>query len=289
MQELKMRFPGGKKKAFTTSYDDGVRQDKRLVEKMNRYGIKGTFNISAGFFGREGSAVIDGFATNIATFSASELKEVYQGQEIAAHGFTHMDLTSIPMELASYQIIEDRKQLEQVTGALIKGFAYPYGTYNQRVRSVLKTCGIHYARTVKATRSFGMPEDFLEWHPTCHHNDPELMLVLDRFLFEENPFLEPRLFYLWGHSYEFDQRLNWELPDILFEKLASQKEEIWMATNEEIYRYRTAYLQLEYSAEGNLIYNPTAETLWFSLDGKPHTIKAGETFRKEETNGFITN
>ena len=34
----------GKKKAVTFSYDDGVTQDCRLVEMMNTYGVKGTFN-----------------------------------------------------------------------------------------------------------------------------------------------------------------------------------------------------------------------------------------------------
>lgn len=41
-------FPDGKKKALTLSYDDGVEQDRRLVEILNRYGIKATFNINSG-------------------------------------------------------------------------------------------------------------------------------------------------------------------------------------------------------------------------------------------------
>lgn len=38
----------GKKKAVTFSYDDGVTQDRRLVEMMNTYGVKGTFNLNSG-------------------------------------------------------------------------------------------------------------------------------------------------------------------------------------------------------------------------------------------------
>ena len=38
----------GKKKAVTFSYDDGVTQDCRLVEMMNTYGVKGTFNLNSG-------------------------------------------------------------------------------------------------------------------------------------------------------------------------------------------------------------------------------------------------
>ena len=41
-------WPGGKNKALAMSYDDGCRQDKQLVEVLNRYGIKGTFHLNSG-------------------------------------------------------------------------------------------------------------------------------------------------------------------------------------------------------------------------------------------------
>ena len=52
MNEMYLRFPGGKKKAFTISYDDNVTQDERLIDLMERYGIKGTFNIIPGGGGK---------------------------------------------------------------------------------------------------------------------------------------------------------------------------------------------------------------------------------------------
>ena len=41
----------GKKKAITFSYDDGVLQDRRLVEILNKYGLKATFNINSELLG----------------------------------------------------------------------------------------------------------------------------------------------------------------------------------------------------------------------------------------------
>ena len=41
-------FPGGKRRAFTVSYDDAWPKDRPLIELMNRYGIKGTFNLNSG-------------------------------------------------------------------------------------------------------------------------------------------------------------------------------------------------------------------------------------------------
>ena len=34
-----MRFPGGKPKAITLSYDDGVAEDIRFIELMKQYGL----------------------------------------------------------------------------------------------------------------------------------------------------------------------------------------------------------------------------------------------------------
>ena len=41
-----MQFPGGKQRALTLSYDDGVQQDIRLIEILDKHGIKCTFNIN---------------------------------------------------------------------------------------------------------------------------------------------------------------------------------------------------------------------------------------------------
>jgi hypothetical protein len=48
MREMSLLFPNGLSKALTLSYDDGVEQDIRLVGIMNKYGLKGTFNLSGG-------------------------------------------------------------------------------------------------------------------------------------------------------------------------------------------------------------------------------------------------
>ena len=40
-------YPKGKKKAFNITYDDGVTQDIRFVELLNKYGVKGTFNLNS--------------------------------------------------------------------------------------------------------------------------------------------------------------------------------------------------------------------------------------------------
>lgn len=54
MRYTMMRFPGFRRKALTLSYDDGVVNDRRLIEIMNKYGLKGTFNLNSGLFSEDG-------------------------------------------------------------------------------------------------------------------------------------------------------------------------------------------------------------------------------------------
>ena len=48
MEKIKvyMRLKGGKTKVVTLSYDDGRNFDRKMVEILNKYGIKCTFNLN---------------------------------------------------------------------------------------------------------------------------------------------------------------------------------------------------------------------------------------------------
>lgn len=274
---IQVVFPYGKEKSFTASYDDGTIFDKKLIELMDEYDIKGTFNLSSSLFGKEGRAVIDGYDTDISKIPEDEILKVYKNHEIAAHSYTHMKLTESDSGMVAYEIIEDRKKLERLTNRIIKGFAYPFGRYDNNVLNILKSCGINYARTVDNTRSFNLPQDFLKWNPTCHHNDCELMNLAKTFCEEDNIFRESQIFYLWGHSYEFSQKDNWSVIESLFKYLHRHKDKIWMASNGEIVDYMKRFNRLEYSADGKKVYNPSAEPVWIKSNGKVKKIDSGCT------------
>ena len=59
MTKILKLFPGANKKAFTLSYDDGITQDRKLLEIFNRYNLKATFNLNSGIQGEEGSFTIN--------------------------------------------------------------------------------------------------------------------------------------------------------------------------------------------------------------------------------------
>lgn len=271
---LFLRFPNFKKKALTLSYDDGTIYDEKLVSIMKKHGIKGTFNLNSGRFGQE--RVMSEKQT-VDLFKDSE-------NEIAVHGVKHCSLPKLETSLAAKEILDDRENLERLFGAVIRGMAYAYGTYNDEVVNTLKTCGIHYARTVKSTGNFSIPEDWLRLAPTCHHNDPNLNEYVKRFLETEpayHPWAgenRPKLFYLWGHSYEFADQNNWHVIEDFCEKVG-HREDVWYATNGEIYDYVRAYNELEYSASQEFVRNLSSIDVYIERFGKKIMIPAGQTVK----------
>lgn len=272
--ELRMLWKDGKKKALTLSYDDGTIYDRKFVPMLNQYGLKGTFNLNSGVFDTHYFLTFDGVEIDFSRIDETEVKELYAGHEVAVHTVTHPSLTDVPSNIATYEVINDRVKLEQLTGELVRGFAYPYGTYSKDVEAVLSACGIEHARTVWGRHTFELPENFLEWHPTCHQNDPELMNLAEKFC--QNTENKATLFYVWGHSYEFAVHNNWDMIEEFFKYIVQYKEEICMLTNIEIVDYVKAYRQLLRSADGKLVYNPSAIDIWFEKDEKTYCILAGE-------------
>lgn len=273
MGNIFMRFPGGRAKALTLSYDDGVVQDIRLIEIMRRHGLKGTFNINSECYAPEDPSYTGRRMTRaqvIETYTGS-------GMEVAAHAATHPFLEQLPVNLCTLEVMQDRMNLERDFGCLIRGMAYPFGTYNDDVVAALKQCGIVYSRTTKSTEKFAIPTDWLRMPATCHHKNPRLMELAKKFV--EGPGKRgPELFYLWGHSYEFDDNDNWNVIEE-FAQFMGGREEIWYATNIEIYDYVAAYNQLIFSMDQSLVHNPTATELYLNTKGKTYCVKPGETLK----------
>ncbi|WP_309121170.1 polysaccharide deacetylase family protein [Paenibacillus sp.] len=257
------RFPGGVSKALTLSYDDGRVHDRRLVEKLNAYGLKGTFHLNSGFFGLEGYV------------HEEEVAALYQGHEVSAHTVNHPFLEQSPPEQVVDTIISDRKALETLVGYPVRGMSYPFGTYNDRVVATLPTLGIEYARTVASHGKFDVPSDLLRWHPTCHHK--QMLERVDAFL---APLRHSRmkLFYIWGHSYEFENDDNWDIVDRLGERLGG-RDDVWYATNADIAAYLQAIERLRFSADCRIVHNPSAIPVWVSAEEEPLMIPAGRIVR----------
>ena len=284
-----LRFPEGRLKAVTFSYDDGVRQDKKFVEMLDKYGLKGTFNVNTLMFGDSEDSW---------RMSAEAVKKYIfdKGHELAIHGANHR----APGKQRPIEVIRDvldcRLGLEELLGVIVRGMAYPdSGIRNiqpgcadyEKIREILCDLGVAYSRTLGGDNDgFEVPTDFYAWMPTAHHNNEKVFEYIEKF----NAFKEDgaytasktaKLFYLWGHTYEFDRNDNWDRIEKICEEL-SGKDDVWYATNIEIHDYVKAYESLVWSANARTVYNPTLIDVWMWNDGNIVRVGSGETVRLED-------
>lgn len=267
-------FPGARTKALTMSYDDGILQDKRLIEIFDKYGIKGTFNLNSGCFGQIDTGTVRGVKIDHSHIKAEEIKEVYKNHEVALHTLTHPHLSELPKEVLIYEVIEDKKNLEEIVGYPVRGMAYPFGEYDDNVIGTLKELGIEYSRTVKEHCTFKFPSNFLALEATCHHANKELLNLAQTFINND----KLSLFYVWGHSYEFDADNNWDTIEE-FCKTVGNNEDVWYATNIEIVDYINAANSLKFSCTGSSVYNPSGQDVWITVNGNVYKIDKGTTLK----------
>ena len=225
-----------KKKAVTFSFDDGVTQDIRLIEILNKYGLKATFNINSDLLGKAGALERNGKEVRHDKVAPEKLKEIYQGHEIAVHTLTHPLLPAIEDDNEIIrQVEEDRKNLSKLCGYDVVGMAYPCGGVNNddRVAEIIrKNTGVKYARTITSTYKFDLQENLLRFNPTVYYIEDCLEEIVDKFLALETD--EEKLLYIWGHSYEMDaEYISWETFERICQKL-SGKADIFYGTNKEV-------------------------------------------------------
>ena len=260
MRRVRFVYPEGKSFVLTMSYDDGKDADYRLVEIFNKYGIRGSFHLNSGNLGKEGWV------------KAEDVKELYANHEVSCHSVTHPFLERINPNRVIDEVWEDRRQLEKLCQYPVTGMSYPMGTYNSDVVARLKALCIEYCRTTISTEKFSIPDDFLMWHPTCHHKNPRLMELAEQFINLRYPL---SIFYVWGHSYEFDNNDNWELIEEFCQKVHG-KSNIWYATNIEIVRYLSAMRSLVFNVDSTMVSNPTSTPVWFTCDDEIFVAQPGK-------------
>ena len=90
----------------------------------------------------------------------------------------------------------------------------------------------------------------------------------------------PKLFYLWGHSFEYNDNDNWNILESFAEKVGN-REDVWYATNTEVYDYVQAYDRLECAADGKMLSNPTDKDVYLDWFGKNIVVPAGKTVTVE--------
>ena len=83
-------YPHGKTKAFNVTYDDGVLQDVPFVALLNRYGIKGTFNLNSQLMEQEFCWIHEN-GMQVRRLSPDAAQGLYDGHEIVPLSWMFQD------------------------------------------------------------------------------------------------------------------------------------------------------------------------------------------------------
>ena len=224
------------KKALTFSYDDGVTQDKKLIEIFNKYGLRATFNLNSELLGKTGELLRNGVYVDHTRIAPEDVKRVYEGHEVAVHTLTHPNLKDETEEEIVRQIEDDRKALSGLVGYDVKGMAYPCCAPDGRViNAVRDKTKVKYARSTEVTYGFSLPDDMYDYRGTIyHHGDWDRLFETGESFLKAKP-EAPQIMYVWGHSYEFDIFPGrWDMFEE-FCKMMSGRDGIFYGTNIQVF------------------------------------------------------
>ncbi len=117
------------------TFDDGYADFATTVAPLlAAQGMTATDFVVSGFLGRAGY------------MSAVQVRQVEaMGMTIGAHTVSHVDLTRLPPGIALAQIELSRQRLQELTGASVDDFAYPYGRRNLDVERMVAQAGFRDA------------------------------------------------------------------------------------------------------------------------------------------------
>lgn len=274
---VEMLFPQGKSKALILSFDDGRIADRQLVNLMNQYKLQGTFHLNSNKLGSSDY------------LAREEIKTLFKGHEVSGHSANHPNLTSLSKVDVIYEVLEDRKELERLTGYPVRGMSYPFGNTNDLVVEAITGLGIEYARTVGDTYHFSLPADRLRWQPTIHlfgktnyipndtANDRKEMIAFNKLTTDFLQTKELALYYVWGHSWEYEGPGNkWTAVEQFFKTVANNPA-IHYTTQIELVDYMNAFQSLKFSVDKNIVYNPGSVSVYFRINGKVFMIPSGKT------------
>lgn len=266
---IKFTYPYGLKKALTCSYDETVYQDIMLIDIFNKYGLKCTFNVSAGVDANSKLSINGCIAYRS---GLKWMKDIYKNYEIAIHILNNINIT----KESSNVILKERENIEKIFEKKVIGISYP--NLNYTAVKILKKIGIKYIRTVKETENFSIPSNFLRWNPTCHHDNIKLMKLAEDFI--NSSCDELQVFNLYGHSYEFDVYDNWNVIEE-FARYMGNNSLLWYATNGEFYEYINAMKNIKIIEEQKIIYNNSDINIYAEVNNRLIVIKSKSLFNIE--------
>ena len=181
---------------------------------MNKYGLKGTFNLNSG---------LEDFVWHyedrfpIRRQCLKETLEQYRGHEIASHSVHHHWLNTLTPPQLRREAEEDCAALREIFGVEELGFAVPFTACGEREINIIRKF-VRYIRLSQSSDTFALPAD--PYHIPIHglYNQPDIRERISAFANDDRP---DSLFVMAGHSYEFEVLNHWEAIEELLQFIQS--------------------------------------------------------------------
>ena len=204
-------------------WDDGIEDDLRLCQLLRAAGARASFNLNPALHAAQRSAkwrYKD--AKDVRRLAKGELVSAYEGFTIANHSATHPSSTKIPLEDWRREVTDARKELQDLFGQPVLGFAYPNGDFNPETAQIVREAGHIYARTCGNATPCFPPADPMMLASDCHHAAPDFWERYARAKAAGSP-----VFYFWGHSYEFLTDADWQAFADKLARFNSDPDAVW--------------------------------------------------------------
>ncbi|MGV8898779.1 MAG: polysaccharide deacetylase family protein [Burkholderiaceae bacterium] len=220
---------------FTFSTDDGHPLDIKIADILSKNNANGTFYIPVN--NREGRDVMP----------QQMMQEIGSLFEIGSHTKDHCPLKILSLEDARYQVIEGKRQLENMLGRNVVGFCYPRGSYFPKHVDIVRAAGFQYARN-SMNLCFDAGPNPYEMSTTVQFYPHDRMTYLRNYVKNENwskrheglwlalkqkdwlnrlyslfewSCQHGTMFHLWSHSWEIERLNAWQELDTFLAYVAT--------------------------------------------------------------------
>lgn len=283
LENVTFLYPNFREKAVTFSFDDLHDGDVKIIEAMDKYGVKGTFNL---------------VTNKLAGYDEGVIKARYANHEMANHSHSHLKMYLLEGESETVgsdtqehmttdevtaDIVRGQNEIKAMTGTEPAGFVWPYKNpnkrtdYNEILEYIRNETGIEYIRPTETTRSFAIPTDWYQWQNTCHQDEMEYFI---KKLISEKENGSLKLLAVWGHAFEMNpeyapdnkNKVRYDDLERIFSLL--DRDDIWKATNKDVCLYLKAAEAAEINKADGKIINNTDTDLYASVNGEKVLIKA---------------
>ena len=236
---------------MTTSWDDGHPLDFRVAELLTKYGLTGTFYVPR--------------SSQRQVMRAARMRELSGAFEIGAHTLDHVRIDRVTEAEASRQLLGSRQWIEEITGKKCSVFCFPGGEFKNQQLRLVREAGFRAARTVELL-SVAEPSyvSGLWIIPTTVQAFPHgayayARNAAKRFSFSHFASLPAAIcsrgwvtlaremltrtavhggvFHLWGHSWEIEEKSQWENLEAVMKTMSSWREKWQGVTNSELCQY----------------------------------------------------